>query len=247
MARISIGLSGYSYKAWQGPDRFYPPDIKAAGFLPYYASRYQTVELDGIWYRLPSEKAVRAWIEQTPPDFLYAPKAHRQITHVRRLKPEGLPTLQIMLERLKPLREAHKLGPILLQLPPNLKRDDARLDTFLKALPKGHRWAMEFRHDSWHAARIERLLRDHGIAWAAVETDEHDAEDRDTADFLYVRLRKGGYSTAELRRWAKRFEDAATRGRDCFVYCKHEDEGAPWLWADELISLLSLKEPPPSL
>lgn len=240
MAKISIGLSGYSYKAWQGPDRFYPADIKTAGFLSYYATRYPTVELDGIWYRLPTDKAVQAWIGQTPSGFLYAPKAHRQITHVRRLKPEGLPTLQVMLERLAPLREAGKLGPILLQLPPNLKRDDARLATFLAALPSAHRWAMEFRHESWHEAPIEQLLRDHGVAWAAVDTDEHPAEDRDTAEFQYARLRKSDYADSELRRWAERLQQASRKGQDCFVYCKHEDEGSPWLWADELLRLLSV-------
>lgn len=165
MARISIGLSGYSYKAWQGPTRFYPPDIKAAGFLRYYATRYPTVELDGIWYRLPTDNAVRNWINETPPDFIYAPKAHREITHVRRLKPEGLPTLKAMLDRLTPLHKAGKLGPVLLQLPPNFKRDDERLAAFLGALPTAYRWAMEFRHDSWHAEPVEQLLRDHGVAW----------------------------------------------------------------------------------
>jgi uncharacterized protein YecE (DUF72 family) len=239
MARIYIGLSGYSYKAWQGADRFYPPDIKQAGFLRYYASRYQTVELDGVWYRLPTDKTVRAWIDQTPADFIYAPKAHREITHIRRLKPEGLPTLKAMLERLEPLRQAGKLGPILLQLPPQLKREDARLGAFLDALPSTHRWAMEFRHDSWHTAEIERLLHDHNVAWAAVETDERAAEQRDTADFRYARLRKSAYDKQQLSRWADRLRESSQHGQDCFVYCKHEDEGSPWLWADELVQPLS--------
>lgn len=238
MARVYIGLSGYSYKAWQGPDRFYPPDIKPAGFLRYYATRYRTVELDGLWYRLPTDKAVQAWLEGTPTDFLYAPKAHRQITHIHRLKPEGLPTLEAMLAHLEPLHKAGKLGPILLQLPPNLKRDDARFAAFLGSLPATHRWAMEFRHDSWHDDNIERLLRDHNIAWAAVETAEREAEHRDTADFRYARLRKNAYEEPQLRPWAARFREASRKGQDCFVYCKHEDEGSPWLWADELIRLL---------
>jgi uncharacterized protein YecE (DUF72 family) len=234
-----IGLSGYSYKAWQGRDRLYPPDIKPTAFLRYYATRYRTVELDGVWYRLPSEKAVQAWLTDTPANFIYAPKAHREITHVRRLRPEGLPMLRAMLQRLEPLHQADKLGPILIQLPPNLKRDDARLEAFLGSLPTTHRWAVEFRHESWQADEIERILRQYSVAWAAVETDEHEAEHRNTARFRYVRLRKNEYGQAELRGWAGRFQNAVQQGQDCFVYCKHEDEGSPWLWADELNRLLN--------
>jgi uncharacterized protein YecE (DUF72 family) len=238
MAPIYIGLSGYSYKAWHGPERFYPPDIKPAGFLRYYASRYRTVELDGIWYRLPTNQAVRTWLQQTPSDFIYAPKAHRQITHVRRLKPESLSTLHAMLARLAPLGDAGKLGPILLQLPPNFKRHDSRLATFLGALPTSYRWAMEFRHDSWQTEPVEQLLRHHGVAWAAVDTDEHDAEHRDTASFRYARLRKSGYAKPDLEPWAGRFQEASRLGQDYYVYCKHEDKGSPWLWADQLLQLL---------
>jgi uncharacterized protein YecE (DUF72 family) len=234
-----IGLSGYSYKAWRGPDRFYPPETKPPDFLRYYATRYQTVELDGVWYRLPSEKTVQAWLTDSPPSFVYAPKAHRDITHIRRLRPEGLPMLLAMLQQLGPLHKAGKLGPILIQLPPNLKRDDERLETFLGSLPTTHRWAVEFRHDSWQTDETERLLRRHSVAWAAVETDEHEAEHRATAPFHYVRLRKTKYGQAELRRWAERLQTACQQGQDCFVYCKHEDEGSPWLWADQLNRLMN--------
>ncbi len=100
MAHIFIGLSGYSYKPWQGPGRFYPEGLKSSEFLRYYATRYRTVELDGVWYRLPTEQTVRSWIEQTLSTFLFAPKAHHQITHMSRLKPEALSFAQIMLDRL---------------------------------------------------------------------------------------------------------------------------------------------------
>ena len=234
-----IGLSGYSYKAWQGPDRFYPSDIKPTDFLRYYATRYQTVELDGMWYRLPSEKTVQALLTDTPPHFIYAPKAHREITHIHRLKPEALPMLMAMLQRLEPLHKAGKLGPILIQLPPNLKRDDRRLETFLETLSTTHQWAIEFRHESWQVDEIERILRQYSVAWVAVETDEYEAEHRATAPFHYVRLRKNKYGQAELRRWAERFQSASQQGQDCFIYCKHEDDGSPWLWADELNHLLN--------
>ncbi len=242
MARCYVGLSGYSYKAWQGPDRFYPVGLKPDAFLRHYAGRYSTVELDGLWYRLPTAKAVQAWLDHSPAHFVFAPKAHRQITHIQRLKPEGWPTLTAMLERLEPLRQAGRLGPILLQLPPNLPRDDGRLAAFLDQLPTGYSWAIEFRHDSWHDSSIEHLLQRHGVAWAAVETDEHPAEDRDTAPFRYTRLRKSTYDQEELRRWARRFAELTGRGQDCFVYCKHEDEGSPWLWADEILKSLESGE-----
>jgi uncharacterized protein YecE (DUF72 family) len=234
MADIHIGLSGYSYKPWQGPDRFYPSEIKQSGFLSYYATRYDTVELDGVWYRFPSEAAVQAWIEQTPPGFMFCPKAHREITHYKRLSSESLPTVDFMLQRLGPLAAAQKLGPILLQLPPNLKQNLDRLANFLAGLSHGHRWAIEFRHESWHTKETEDLLRQHRVAWTTVETDDRPAEHRDTADFLYARLRRSQYSEPDLEKWAGRFVEMRRNGKDCFVYCKHEDEGSPWVWADHL-------------
>ncbi len=237
MARVHIGLSGYSYKPWQGPGRFYPTDLKTTEFLGYYATRYDTVELDGIWYRLPSEQAVRSWIERTPLRFIFAPKANRLITHIHRLKPDALPIVRLMLDRLDSLIQNERLGPILLQLPPNLRRDDERLENFLNNLPKHGRWAMEFRHDSWNVPEVEALLRSHGIAWATVETDEIPAERRDTANFRYVRLRRSEYGETQLAEWAEWFKAERDTGKDCFVYCKHEDEGSPWIWADRLLAL----------
>jgi uncharacterized protein YecE (DUF72 family) len=238
--RIHIGLSGYSYKPWQGPGRFYPAGLKATEFLRYYADRYNTVELDGTWYRLPSEGTVRSWMEQTPARFVFAPKAHRRITHLQRLKPEALSSVEVMVERLGPLREAGRLGPILLQLPPTLKRDEdkhQRLDSFLTAIPKLDRWAVEFRHESWNVPEVESLLRRHGVAWVGAETDEVPAERRDTAGFRYLRLRRSDYDAPALSDWAKWIKDGMTEGKESFVFFKHEDEGSPWLWADQLIQL----------
>ncbi len=237
MAGIHIGLSGYSYKPWQGPDRFYPPDIKQSGFLGYYATRYDTVELDGVWYRFPSEAAVQAWIEQTPAGFVFCPKAHREITHYKRLSSESLSSVDFMLKRLAPMADARRLGPILLQLPPNLKQNLDRLDQFLTALSGERRWAIEFRHESWHTKETEEVLRRHRIAWAAVEMDDRQVEHRDTADFLYARLRRSEYGAEDLQKWARRLIETREKGMDCFVYCKHEDEGSPWIWADHLKEL----------
>lgn len=237
MASIHVGLSGYSYKAWRGLNRFYPATLKQSNFLPYYAARYNTVELDGTWYRLPSAGTVQAWLQDTPDTFVLSPKAHRQITHFKRLAPEALPILESMLQRLAPLSKRHKLGPILVQLPPNFKADLTRLTTFLAALPPLHRWAIEFRHQSWHTAEVEAVLRRHGIAWAAVDTDENEAQHRNTADFAYVRLRRSAYGLKDLQGWADQFKEKLKKGLDCYVYCKHDDEGSPWVWADQLTKL----------
>lgn len=237
MACIHIGLSGYSYKPWQGPKRFYPSGIKQSDFLEYYSTRYATVELDGLWYRLPTLSSVTKWIDQTPDHFVFSAKAHRTITHLKRLRPDAVPFLHTMMDHLAPLAEKGKLGPILLQLPPNLKRDDDRLAAFLPSLSRSHRWAIEFRHDSWNHPAVESLVRRFHVAWAAVETDECYAERRDTADFVYARLRRSEYSFKDLERWGEYFRGARANGKDCYVYCKHEDEGSPWVWADHLLKM----------
>jgi uncharacterized protein YecE (DUF72 family) len=238
MAEAHIGLSGYSYKPWQGADRFYPPTLKQVGFLGYYATRYDTVELDGVWYRLPSEKAVADWLASTPPHFLFAPKVHRQITHRARLKPECYDFVRVMLGRLNALASAKRLGPLLIQLPPNLVRDDDRLAAFLEQLPASVRWAVEFRHDSWYDPAVEALLRRFNVSWVAADTEERPAECRDTADFWYLRLRRSAYTEDELGQWAGRIRKMVGQGKSCYVYCKHEDEGSPWIWADRIQTLL---------
>jgi len=212
--------------------------LKQAGFLGYYATRYDTVELDGVWYRLPTEKAVADWLTSTPADFLFAPKVHRQITHRARLKPECYDFIQVMLNRLKPLASAERLGPLLIQLPPNMKRDDDRLASFLGQLPASVRWAIEFRHESWHDTSVELLLRRFNVSWVAADSDERPVECRDTADFWYVRLRRSAYDDGDLERWAGRIREMVGEGKSCFVYCKHEDEGSPWVWADRLLQLV---------
>lgn len=239
MAAVHIGLSGFSYRPWQGAGRFYPEHLKPAGFLRYYAGRFDTVEMDGIWYRLPSEQTVQSWLEATPSGFLFAPKAHRQITHLQRLKPPALEHLGRMLERLAPLKDQGRLGPVLLQLPPNLVRDDARLDAFLRGLPRDLRWAMEFRHPSWRQAEVEARLRDRHVAWVVAETDEDQPERRDTADFWYLRLRKSDYPEAALAAWAEWVKREEGNGKTCYIYFKHKDEGSPWVWGDRLRELLA--------
>ena len=238
MSQAHVGLSGYSYKPWQGPGRFYPTGLKQTDFLRYYATRFDTVELDGIWYRLPSDKSVADWIALTPDHFAFAPKVHRQITHRSRLKADCYEFVRVLLHRLAPLKESGRLGPLLIQLPPNLSRDDERLARFLEQLPQGLRWAIEFRHDSWSEPAIETLLQQFNVSWVAADTDDRPAECRDTADFWYIRLRRSEYAEEDLQLWGRRLADTIARGKDCYVYCKHEDEGSPWIWADRILTLL---------
>jgi len=238
-----IGLSGYSYKPWQGEGRFYPVGLKQTEFLGFYAERYRAVEMDGTWYRMPSEKAVQEWNDKSPEIFRFSFKLHRQITHMSRLKLDSLESVTFMLKRLGPLAAAGKLGPLLIQLPPNMKRNDDRLGQFLanlpvaiegvQSLPRPLEWAVEFRHDSWNVTEVENIMRSHAVAWVAADTDETAAQRRDTGVSHYARLRRSDYSNEALQEWTRYFRGTE---KECYVYCKHEDEGAPWIWADALAS-----------
>lgn len=248
MAKVHIGLSGYSYKPWQGEDRFYPPEIKQKGFLDFYVGRYDSVEMDGTWYQMPKKEAVQSYIDRTPENFTLCFKLHRNITHVARLKETGDDSLKFMLGRLVPLARTGRLGPLLVQLPPNLKRDDERLARFLSVMPRSVpveddggpvvpiKYAIEFRNETWHAPEVEEMLRADNVAWVCSDTDEADGQRRDTADFHYIRMRKSDYAPDALDKWAEYYNAATASGKDLFVFCKHEDEGHPWIWADYLLT-----------
>jgi uncharacterized protein YecE (DUF72 family) len=233
---VHVGLSGFSYKPWQGDGRFYPKELKQKDFLKFYSGRYDTVEMDGTWYRMPTEAAVEVWKQNTPNDFTFCCKAHRDISHMRRLKAECQESLKFMQERIAPLANANKLGPLLVQLPPNMKRNDERLAGFLASAPRTHRYALEFRHESWRSDDVEAILREHNAAWVAAETDEDPAVKKDTANFAYARMRKSQYDPGEIKEWANYFKSL---GKPVFVYLKHEDEGSPWIYADELLTSLA--------
>ena len=253
MARLYIGLSGYSYKPWQGEGRFYPVGLKQSKFLEFYTGRYNAVEMDGTWYKAPTEAAVAQWRDGVPDDFKFSFKMHRKVSHLSRLKPDCFEFAHFNVKRLYPLALAGKLGPVLLQLPPNLKRDDARLTAFLEAMPKNFsqvqgledgepvpiRWAVEFRHASWNCDDVASILSDHQVGWVASDRDEERAILRDTSDFLYARLRRVDTDEAALDKWSATFAGFLEQGKSCYVYCKHEDEGSPWIWADYLLSKFS--------
>lgn len=243
MAKFNVGLSGYSYKPWQGEDRFYPVGIKQREFLAYYCTRYPAVEMDGSWYRTPTEEAITSYVSGTPDGFQLSFKMHRKVTHISRLKEDCFEMIPFLMKRLQPIAQAGKLGPYQIQLPPNFKRNDERLEAFVKILPttfdsgEKTRWSIEFRHESWTCTEIEEMLRAYNVAWIASDRDDARADRKDTADsFAYVRLRRMDTDDKALDEWAAYFGSLMEKGKDVFVYCKHEDDGSPWVWADYLLT-----------
>lgn len=237
--KLFVGLSGYSYKPWQGEGRFYPPELKQKDFLKFYSEKYNAVEMDGTWYRMPSEAGVQGWLTGSPEEFKYTFKAHRNVSHVSRMKPESLGSMKFMQDRLAPIEKAGKLASVFVQLPPNMKRNDERLRTFLEGLEKGHPYAIEFRNETWFVPEVEEILKEHGASWVSWDTDELAGQRRDTGAFIYSRMRREGYTDDQLKSWADWFSRALEKGKNCYVFFKHEDEGSPWIDADRLLKIMS--------
>ena len=199
---------------------FIRPRCPARRWLSYYAERFDTVEVNSTFYRLPRREAVARWVEQTPEDFVFAVKVSRYLTHVKRLR-EIDAHLPLLLERIDPLSDAGRLGPLLWQLPPTFVRDDDRLAEALASFPTGLRHAVEFRHESWFVERTLELLAEHGVA--LVVADRPDAPGprclEPTADFSFVRFhhgargRRGNYSPAEIADWANTLRCLCAPGR----------------------------------
>lgn len=234
MATLRVGTSGYAYKEWHGV--FYPDKLPQKKMLEFYSRHFSTVEINYTFYRLPSAKTLQEWIPQTPDGFTFALKGNQKITHILRLR-RTEQIVDAFLKGAAPLADAGRLGPILLQLPPNFRADMAVLKDFLAALPvqPARRWAMEFRHDSWFKDGALDALKERGVALCVAETDEECTPDELTAPFGYYRLRKLSYSPADLRKWRGRFEALLAAGHDLFVYFKHEEKGAGPQFANQLL------------
>jgi uncharacterized protein YecE (DUF72 family) len=158
--RVRVGCSRWNYPHWRGT--VYPKGLPARRWLEHYATLFDTVEVNYIFYRLPPRSAVAKWVEQTPPGFLFTVKASRFLTHMKRLTDMEVGVARFY-ERIEPLMESSRLGPVLWQLPENFRRDDERLASALERLPPG-RHCFEFRHPSWFTPEIYALLREHGVA-----------------------------------------------------------------------------------
>ena len=223
--QILVGTSGFSYKEWKGS--FYPEKLKQADMLHYYAERFSSVEINNTFYRMPKASMLEGWAGQVPSGFLFVLKASQQITHRKRLKEAGEP-LAYLLETAATL--GNRLGPVLFQLPPYLKKDVGRLRDFLALLPDECPFAFEFRHETWLDDEVHAALRERNCALVCADTEDsgqNGAPIVSTADWGYLRLRRCDYTPAELRPWADRIRSQPW-GR-AFVFFKHEDD-RPLAW-----------------
>lgn len=216
---LYVGTSGYSYKEWKGS--FYPKDIQPKQMLHFYGGQFRTVEINNTFFRMPTAPVLEAWASEVPADFKFVLKASRQITHMKRLKDAGASVAHLF-EVATVLKK--RLGPLLFQLPPNMKKDATRLREFLALLPSQCRAAFEFRHQSWFEEEILELLREHQAALCIAEAeDDLEIPFVATAKWGYLRLRCSDYSDSELGEWTRRVREQ--NWEDAFVFFRHEDEG----------------------
>jgi len=232
---ILIGTSGYNYPEWKGS--FYPADLAAAKMLPYYAARFQTVEINYTFYRMPNEKILSNWAGQVPPEFRFTLKAPRRITHDAKLvKCEDLTaTFCRVAETLGP-----RLGALLFQLPPNQKKDLPRLEAFLDILPPKAPAAFEFRHASWFDDQVFSALKRRNRALCVADSEKLETPLEVTADYGYFRLRDEGYSEKDIEDWGLKIDGLRSRCKDIFVYFKHEEEGKGPAFARHLMKHLGI-------
>ncbi len=225
MARLYAGTSGFAYPAWK--PGFYPAKLPSNQFLKHYATRLNSVEINYTFRRLPSAATLANWVEATAPGFVFAVKANQRITHILRLKNAAEAT-DLFLRMIDPLRSARRLGPILFQLPPQLKCDPALLRDYLERLPRDLRYAFEFRHESWLAEPVYETLRSYNVSLCVAESERLEVPEVITADFVYYRLRKPEYTEADIDDFAARARDLLATGRDLYLMFKHEEtpEGA---------------------
>jgi len=216
--KLHVGTSGYSYKEWKG--NFYPSDLPAKEMLSYYSRRLPAVEINNTFYRAPQQSTMENWKAQVPARFRFSIKAPQRITHIKRL--HAADETKYLLETAALLGE--RLGVVLFQLPPNMKKDAERLKAFLDLLPAEPRTAFEFRHETWFDSDVLDLLRARDCALVVSDTDAKPlSEIVSTARWGYLRLRRTEYGENDLTEWMKRVREQ--KWKDAFIFFKHEDEG----------------------
>lgn len=216
---LFAGTSGFAYPKWKGA--FYPDKLPAKQFLRFYGERFKAVEINNSFYRLPTAAALEAWAAAVPADFRFALKAPQLVTHVKRLKDVAEPVAAFVLVA-EVLKE--RLGPLLFQTPPNLKKDVPRLKDVLRLVPSPNRVAWEFRHPSWFDDEVYAVLRKHNAALVIADADDDpEVPFVATADWGYLRLRREAYTSPALKKWLTRVQEQAWA--DTFAFFKHEDTG----------------------
>jgi uncharacterized protein YecE (DUF72 family) len=231
MAQLYAGTSGWAYPSWK--PEFYPAKLPQRSFLQYYATQLNAVEVNFTFRQLVKETTAQKWIAETPAGFRFSVKAHQVITHIKRLK-KTEDFIPRFLSTIEPLAQVGKLGPVLFQLPPNLKADAKLLEEFLAILPRGVASAFEFRHTSWFTDEIFNLLKSHSRALCVAETEERVTPDVVTADFCYYRYRKPSYTPEERQAMVTRIQEHRSHGRDVFAYFKHEETPEGALYAADI-------------
>ena len=237
-----IGTSGWVYPHWRGV--FYPPKLPQSKWLDFYTGHFPTVELNNSFYRLPSEQAFAKWRDTSPDGFVYAVKVSRFITHIKRLKNVEEP-IETFLSRARHLNE--KLGPLLYQLPPNMHRNDERLDAFLSLLRGGLRHVVEFRHESWLDEGVFNILRRHNVGFCVFDMPGLPCPLMATADFAYIRFHGSSglyfscYSDEELEGWARKISALAKKLDTVYIYFNNDAEGFAIRNARSLAQCLSGK------
>jgi len=232
MAQLFVGTSGWAYPSWK-PD-FYPEKLAQKKFLGYYTTRLNTVEVNFTFRQLVKETTIQKWLQESPADFRFGVKAHQVITHIKRLKgtedfvPRFLATIE-------PLAAAGRLGPVLFQLPPNLKADSILLKDFLAILPRSVPTAFEFRHESWFSDATWDLLKSANAGLCVAETETRTTPYVVTAGFAYYRFRKPTYTSDERRAMVDRMRQHLAEGRNVFAYFKHEETPQGALYAVEVL------------
>ncbi|HUE00804.1 MAG TPA: DUF72 domain-containing protein [Bryobacteraceae bacterium] len=232
MARLFAGTSGFAYAQWK--PQFYPAKLPANKFLEHYAQRLNSVEINYTFRRMPSAATLENWVAATPSGFVFGLKGHMRITHILRLK-NAAESTAVFLRAIDPLRAARRLGPILFQLPPQMRCDLELLRAFLEILPEDLRFAFEFRHTSWLVDEVYRLLEQRHISLCVAESEKLEVPEVITADFVYYRLRKPEYTAEDIESIAARAQELLAQGKDLFLMFKHEETPDGALHAEEVL------------
>jgi uncharacterized protein YecE (DUF72 family) len=235
LMNLWIGTSGFQYTEWKGT--FYPEDMPTAKMLPYYAERLTTTEINYTFHRIPSAKTIEGWWKATPERFKFSLKAPQKITHWAKLRNCG-DTLRFFHQVICDLEK--KLGCVLFQLPPNLKKDAALLQAFLADVPDGMQCAFEFRDPSWFDDAVFDLLKTKNLALCIADSEKLATPIVATADYGYLRLRREDYHEADVARWAEVVRRNEIAWSDAFVYFKHEESGIGPKLATKMSELLAV-------